>query len=123
MTEKVFENALGISAPWFVKGVNFDAGARTLTIDIDFVDGSRFACPGAEGTHPVHDTVIKRYRHPNFFQHECFLQVRTPRVKLPGGAVRLVEPSWARQLSCFPLLPETLVLKFNRAISVAAKGV
>jgi hypothetical protein len=38
---------------------------------VDFVAGSRFAVPGVEGEHPVHDTVTKRYRHLNFFQHEC----------------------------------------------------
>jgi transposase len=116
----VFETALGIGAPWFVNGVNFDAGARTLTINIDFVAGSRFACPGAEGEHPVHDTVIKRYRHLNFFQHECFLEVRTPRVKLPEGRVVLVEPAWAGKLSGFTLLFEALVLMLCQQMTFAA---
>ena len=40
----------------------------------------------------MHDTVPKTYRHLNFFQHECHLQVRTPRVKLPNGSVRLKNP-------------------------------
>jgi transposase len=69
MTEKIFETALGIAAPWTVAGVDLDAGARTLTIRIDFVAGSRFAVPGEDGAHPVHDTVSKRFRHLNFFQH------------------------------------------------------
>lgn len=120
MTEKVFETALGIGAPWFVNGVNFDAGARTLTIGIDFVAGSRFACAGVEGVHPVHDTVIKRYRHLNFFQHECFLEVRTPRVKLPDGRVALVEPAWAGKLSGFTLLFEALVLMLCQQMTFAA---
>ncbi|MFP4012425.1 MAG: transposase [Spirochaetaceae bacterium] len=38
-------------------------------------------------------TQIKRYRHLNFFQYDCFLEVRVPRVKLPGGSVRLVGES------------------------------
>jgi transposase len=50
------------------------------------------------GEHPLHDAVIKRYRHLNFFQHECVLEVRTPRVKLPDGAVRLVTPPFAGQM-------------------------
>lgn len=120
MSEKVFETALGIGAPWFVNGVDFDAAARTLTINIDFVAGSRFACPGAEDVHPVHDTVIKRYRHLNFFQHECFLEVRTPRVKLPDGRVALVEPAWAGKLSGFTLLFEALVLMLCQQMTFAA---
>jgi transposase len=110
MTEKLFETALGIEAPWFVAGVDFKAQARTLTIRIDFTPGSRFAIPGVDGEHPVHDTLPKRYRHLNFFQHECYLDVRVPRVKLPDGKVAQVEPAWVGKLSGFTLLFEALVL-------------
>src|SRR6202161_4898669 len=88
---QLFEAALGIKAPWYVQGVDFGA---ELTIAVDFVAGSRFASPGVPGEHPVHDTVIKRLRHLNFFQFDCYLEVRVPRVRLPDGTVRLVEPDW-----------------------------
>jgi len=120
MTEKLFESALGIAAPWFVAGADFNAQARTLTIGVDFVPGSRFAVPGVAGEHPVHDTVSKRYRHLNFFQHECFLEVRVPRVTLPDGAVRQIEPPWAGKLSGFTLLFEALVLMLCQQMTFAA---
>lgn len=117
MTEKLFETALGIAAPWHVAKVDFDAKARMLTIQVDFVRGSRFAVAGVEGEHPVHDTVPKRYRHLNFFQHECFLEVRVPRVKLPDGSVRQVEPDWTGKLAGFTLLFEALVLALCREMT------
>jgi transposase len=120
MTEKLFEAALGITAPWFVAGMEFQAAEHTLLIRVDFTPGSRFAVPGAQGVHPVHDTVSKQYRHLNFFQHECRLQVRVPRVKLPDGAVRLVEPEWAGRLSGFTLLFEALLLAFCREMTFSA---
>ena len=120
MTEKLFEAALGISAPWYVAGTDFNAPARTLTIRVDFASGSRFTVPGVTGEHPVHDTVAKRYRHLNFFQHECFLEVRVPRVRLPDGAVRQVEPPWAGKLSGFTLLFEALVLMLCQQMTFAA---
>jgi transposase len=120
MTEKLFETALGIGAPWYVAGADFDAPARTLTIRVDFTSGSRFAVPGLDGEHPVHDTVAKRYRHLNFFQHECFLEVRVPRVRLPDGAVRQIEPPWAGKLSGFTLLFEALVLMLCQQMTFAA---
>jgi len=120
MTDKLFEAALGMAAPWYVAGTDFDAQARTLTIRVDFKAGSRFAVAGVEGQHPVHDTVSKRYRHLNFFQHECFLEVRVPRVRLPDGAVRQVEPSWAGKLSGFTLLFEALVLMLCQQMTFAA---
>ncbi|MHB8551853.1 MAG: ISL3 family transposase [Acidiferrobacterales bacterium] len=117
---KLFEAALGIEAPWFVREVAFDAKARTLTIAVDFVPGSRFAVPGVEGAHPVHDTVAKEYRHLNFFQHECYLRVRLPRVRLPDGKVVQVEPAFAGKLSGFTLLFEALVLAFCREMPFRA---
>ncbi|MEI7815336.1 MAG: ISL3 family transposase [Coriobacteriia bacterium] len=120
MTAKVFEAALGIAAPWSVASVDFDEPARVLTVVIDFTPGSRFAVSGYEGVHPVHDTVTKTYRHLNFFQHECKLQVRAPRVKLPNGSVRLVEPDFAGRLSGFTLLFEAMILMLAQQMPFAA---
>ncbi|MFN3377538.1 MAG: ISL3 family transposase [Burkholderiaceae bacterium] len=120
MHDKLFEAALGIQAPWSVSAVNFDEAAKVLTVDIDFKPGSRFAVPVHDGLHQVHDTVIKRYRHLNFFQHECVLQVRTPRAKLPDGSVRLVEPDFAGRLSGFTLLFEALILMLSAQMSFTA---
>lgn len=119
-SEQLFEVALGVSPPWYVRQSRFDAAARTLTISVDFHAGSRFSHPEVAGEHPVHDTQIKRYRHLNFFQHECFLEVRVPRVKLPDGSVRLIEPPWAGLLSGFTLLFEALVLCLCREMPFAA---
>ena len=120
MQNQIFEAALGIASPWYIKGVDFDAEQKSLSIHIDFVAGSRFAYPGVSGSHPVHDTQIKRYRHLNFFQHECHLEVRVPRVKLPDGKVALVEPDWAGRLSGFTLLFEALILMLARQMPFAA---
>jgi len=120
MHDKLFEAALGIAAPWFVAGVQFDETSRVLTVGIDFTTGSRFGCEALAGEHPVHDTVTKTYRHLNFFQHECLLQVRTPRVKLPDGSVHLVKPPFAGKLSGFTLLFEALVLMLARQMPFAA---
>jgi transposase len=120
MTNQLFAAALGITAPWFVETVDFDAGQRRLTIHVDFVAGSRFAHPKAAGDHKVHDTQVKRLRHLNFFQHECYLEVRVPRVKLPDGKVALVEPDWVGKLAGFTLLFEALVLLLAQQMPFAA---
>lgn len=120
MTAKLFETALGIAEPWSVASVDFDEATKVLTICIDFLPGSRFAVSGHEGVHPVHDTVSKTYRHLSFFQHECHLQVRTPRVKLPNGSVRLVEADFAGRLSGFTLLFEAMILMLAQQMPFAA---
>ena len=120
METQIFEAALGLATPWFVQDVDFDADRKTLGIQINFVAGSHFAYPGMEGTHPVHDTQRKRYRHLNFFQHECYLEVRVPRLRLPDGRVVLLEPEWAGHLSGFTLLFEALILMLARQMPFAA---
>ena len=109
-TKQLFEAALGISSPWYVQGVDFEAEKHLLTISVDFIVGTRFEHPGAPGEHPVHDTKTKRLRHLNFFQHECYLEVRVPRVRLPDGSVRQVEPSWIGRLDGFTLFFEALIV-------------
>lgn len=120
MTAKLFEAALGIASPWYINGVEFDAAQKTLSIAVDFVAGSRFSVPGVEGAHPAHDTVTKRYRHLNFFQHECHLEVRVPRARLPDGGIRQVEPDWAGRLAGFTLLFEALIMAMCREMTFAA---
>jgi transposase len=84
---------------------------------VDFEIGSQFAVAGEPGEHPVHDTVTNQYRHLNFFQYECSLEVRVPRLKLPDGSVRQVSPPWAGKLSGFTLLFEAFVLDMCREMT------
>lgn len=120
MHDRLFETALGIAAPWFVAGVRFDEASKMLTVGIDYTAGSRFEVEGVADAYPVHDTVTKTYRHLNFFQHECVLEVRTLRVKLPDGSVHLVKPPFAGKLSGFTLLFEALVLMLAPQMPFAA---
>lgn len=66
MTEKLFEQALNIEAPFYVKTVTFNMSAGELLIEIDFARGSRFVVQEVEGTHPVYDAEERRYQHMNF---------------------------------------------------------
>jgi transposase len=120
MPNELLNAALGVTAPWAVQQVQFDAAGRQRTIVIDCAPGSRFAHPEVPGLHPVHDTPTKRYRHLNCFQYECHLDVRVPRVQLPDGSVRLIEPPWAGQLAGVTLLFEALVLALCQQMPFAA---
>jgi transposase len=65
--------ALGIRPPWSVTDSTFDATAHRLDIHIDFVAGSRLACPNCGAADcPAHDTEQMTWRHLNFFQHKAY---------------------------------------------------
>ena len=93
---------------------NSNSGAKSASCPQNHAVSCPSLTPGQPGEHPVHDTLTKTYRHLNFFQHECELKVRVPRVKLPEGKVAQVSPPWAGKLSGFTLLFEAFVLLLAR---------
>lgn len=116
MQEAIFTAALGVESPWFVESVAFDAAHKRLDIRLDFKRGSKFEVAGSQC--PVHDTVEKGWRHLNFFQHECYLHARVPRVNTPDGRTLLVMPPWAGKLNGFTLLFEALLIQLCRHMPV-----
>ena len=117
----LFQMALGLVPPWWVKDCRFDAGAKRLDIEIDFKTGGRFPCPDCAGPDcPVHDTVVKEWRHLDFFQHQAFLHARTPRITCPKCGVKLIAVPWARPGSGFTLLFEAFAMTLVTHMPVAA---
>jgi len=116
----LFRVALGIEPPWAVTKSAFDSAVKRLDIYLDFVRGSRFACPqcGAAGC-PAYDSEEKTWRHLNFFQHEAYLHARVPRVTCEACGIKQVSVPWARSDSGFTLLFEALVMAMVQAMPVA----
>jgi len=123
--KSIFEAALSIKSPWYIKNIEFDASKKRLDIHIDFQKGATFSSdePGYEDEYGVYDTDIKTWRHLNFFEHECYLQCRTPRIKLDKNKTRRVSPPWAGVNKGFTLLFEALIIQLCRhmPINVVAK--
>ncbi len=124
---KLFEAALGLSTPWYIEGINFDKENRKLNIKINFKKGSFFDYIDKETGEveqcKAYDTKEKTWRHLNFFEHECFLVCRTPRIKTSKGNVVLVKPPWAGVSNGFTLLFEALAMQFcmNMPVKTAAR--
>lgn len=108
--QQLFESALSIKAPWFISGLSFSTEKKRLDIHIDFEKGSRFSVVPNGDKFPVYDTVEKTWRHLNFFEHECYLHCRVPRVKTDKGYTR-ISPPWAGKANGFTLLFEALLLQ------------
>lgn len=108
---EIFTQALELGTPWEVQEVYFrETGSKkVLHIHVGYKKGSRFHYEGEEYT--VYDHQERTWRHFNFFQHECFLHARVPRVKTEEGKVRLIQVPWAEQGSSFTLLFERSVLE------------
>ncbi len=116
----LFEMALGLTGGWKVVKSEFRGEPKKLEIYLDFESGSRFECPECGEKRGVHDTVEKRWRHLNFFQYECELVARVPRVKCEQHGVRQMSVPWAKPGSGFTLLFEAAVMMMAREMSVSA---
>jgi transposase len=108
---QLFEMALGVKSPWKIVGVEFSDAfpEKELHIKIDFKKGSKFPDENGELCN-IHDTKEKTWRHLNFFQHECYLHCRVPRIKTKDGKVLTIDVPWARAGSGFTLLFEAFAM-------------
>ena len=88
-----------------------------LHVHMDFERGGKFSCSKCECEKlPVHDTSPKTWRHLNFFQHKCFIHLRTPRTNCNDCGVTLWTPPWVRLNSGFTLLFEAFVLTLAKSM-------
>jgi transposase len=120
MKHTLFEQALGLPDPWYIKKMDFELEKKQLHIHIDFQKGASFNYSDAEisGLFKAYDTVEKTYRHLNFFQHECYLHARIPRVDTGDSKPKLITPPWAGKEKGFTLLFEALLLELCEAMPI-----
>ncbi len=122
ITKELFQMALNVTEPWYIKDLEFDSEAKRLDIYLDFKKGSTFSYTTEEEKELVglkaYDTKEKTWRHLNFFEHECYLHARVPRVKLPDGKVKLTTTPWEGLSNGFTLLFEALLMQLVSAMPV-----
>jgi len=123
MTKELFQMALNVTTPWYVSDLKFDVETKRLDIYIDFKVGSEFEYYDKEEDKEIvglkaYDTKNKSWRHLNFFEHECYLHARVPRVKLPSGKTKLISTPWEGLNNGFTLMFEALLLQLCQAMPV-----
>lgn len=120
----IFTAALGLNSPWYIKSVEFKdtlSGKQELHIEVDHTKSSKFEYEGEH--YSVYDHQVRTWRHLRFFQHDCYLHARVPRVKTRSGKVKLVAVPWATSESSFTLLFELDILSLlEGGMSASAAG-
>lgn len=124
--ELLFSQALGIESPWKITGVEFDSEAKRLDIKVNFKRGSTFEYKDEETgvikRYKAYDTVEKNWRHMNFFEHECYIVARTPRIKPESGGIKLILPPWSGIMNGLTMLFESLLIKMCTSMPVNKVG-
>jgi transposase len=127
-SKEIFTLALNLSEPWFIEDIEMGISDKTILgridIYIDFKRGFKFKDELGNET-AAYDTVDRKWRHLNFFQHECYIHARVPRIKTKGeGGISTVQVPWARKGSSFTLLFEALsmlLIESEMPVKKAAK--
>ncbi|MCK5368456.1 MAG: ISL3 family transposase [Cyclobacteriaceae bacterium] len=126
LTKQLFKTALNVQDPWFIKDIQFDLEKKRLDIYIDFHKGSLFHYESQEdninGDFKAYDTENKQWRHLNFFEHECYLHARVPRVDIDEKIKRLIAPPWSGLSNGFTMLFEALSLQLASHMPVHTVG-
>ena len=112
--KELFASGLGISAPWYIDRMELigEGIKKELHIYLDHRKGVRFYFEGKK--YSVYDHQERSWHHLRFFQHECFIHARVPRIKSDEGKVKLTKVPWAQPGSSFTLLFEYDVLDLIR---------
>ena len=53
---------------------------------------------------------LQKINYSTFFEHECHLHVRVPRIKRDDGKVKMILPPFAGELNGFTLLNGSVAL-------------
>jgi transposase len=118
LEQQLFQIALQIEDPLYVREVVFSPDEGQLNLYLDFKRGGKFSCPECFTPDlPVQNTVAKTWRHLNFFQYKCYIHLRTPRVICKCG-VRLWTPPWSHARSGFTMLFEALIMMLAKTMPI-----
>jgi transposase len=102
--------------------MEFDQTQGIWDVWIDFARGSEFffedKALGISGKFKAYDSTVKTWRHMNFFQYQCYLHAKVPRVDLGNGKYRLVKTPWEGLSKRFTLLFEAMFLELVRLMPV-----
>ena len=124
-SNEIFSQALNLTTPWYVKEVSFNSneGVKELHITIAFTRGHKFNC-GSGTLKTAYDTAERTWQHLNFFEHQCFIHCKVPRIKQTDGKISVQPVPWARKGSGFTLLFEAysmLLIENEMPVSKASK--
>lgn len=117
--EELFGTAIGLTAPWHIAKIEYEHNEKSpwisvLHLYLDYDPGHNFRDITGKIC-PIYDHVTRKWRHLNFFQHECYIYANIPRITTSDGKVSTIEVPWARSGSSFTLMMEAYCMTIARS--------
>jgi transposase len=116
---QLYEQILGLSAPWRVKAVKLLKGAEEVEVEVECTQ-KIWACPSCHQRMHVHQWEQRRWRHLDSCQFKTYILAEVPRVKCAEHGSQSVAVPWAEKYGRFTRLFERLAIDLFQECSVEA---
>lgn len=114
---QLYQQLLGLSAPWSVTQVDIDMDKNLIIVRIECSPKQVWVDPVTRKRAHVHSWSERTWRHLDTCQLETRLIARIPRVKYSDGRTEDVSVPWAERYSRVTLMMEAFVLRLLQASS------
>jgi transposase len=110
-TSQLYEDIVGVAAPWVVTAVIKDDQTRKITIRIEYDREESLVCPVCGQRAKLYDHRIRKLRYLDTCQYQTFLEVHVPRVKCTEDGVEQIAIPFGEKHSRF-------TSRFERAVMI-----
>ncbi len=118
---ELYQQILGISAPWLVDRVELKLDAGEVHVHVDHAGTVDWPCPECGAPCKLYDHQPERsWRHLDTCQYQTILHAKPPRVECSEHGVRVIKLAWAEPASRFTALFERLAIDWLKAASQSA---
>lgn len=118
---KLISALLEIESPWYLSKVDLQAKNKVVDLHLDIKPGSKFKCVECGEDCTVYDTHVKRIRHLDLFDFQCYLDVRVPRTDCKKHGVKVIgSTKLFRQGSHYSHLLEDKIMRLCTEMSMSA---
>jgi transposase len=115
---QLYQQILGLVAPWQVASVALKPEQREIEVRVAF-DETIWACPQCGQRMEIHDYEERRWRHLDSCQFKTILVSRVPSVRCPEHGSQTVAVPWAEKYCRFTQLFERLAIDVMLECSIS----
>lgn len=109
---RLYEQILGLTAPWFVKSVALKVAEHRVDLEVEHGTEALWVCPECGQSCRLYDHAeVRSWRHLDTCQFQTYLHSRIPRVECPEHGIRNVEVPWGQRGSRFTMLMECWIIR------------
>jgi transposase len=115
----LYEQILGLAAPWQVTEVTMDQAAQIITVRIELPPAATLACPSCHRAGcTIKDRQERQWRHLDTCQFKTLISAPLPRTECEDCGVKTVAPPWSQKHSRFTLQFERFAIDALLEMSV-----